>query len=483
MTLDKKSRREFLRQIGGTVCAGGAAAFLPQLGLLGSALAQVPSGSVPGYRALVCIDLAGGNDSWNLLLPRDQARWNVYSASRGGVYNGTGNPAGLAIAREASLAITDPVTSLAYGVHPSCPELRTLYTDNRLAFLANIGTLRRPITKAEYNANSSLRPPQLYSHNDQQNQWQYGRAGSAPMGWGGQVADRTRAGNVYQPLSPCISVAGSNRFQVGSATIPYQIQTGGVQNLDAVCNPGGSCSGFNSQRNAALGLLLEQTYDNAFAAEYARTFGRARELQEAVKTALDGPDGSLTTTFPGNNSLADQLRMVARMIKVSRESSLGIQHQRQIYYVRVSGFDLHDNLMNPNFANNHANVLGRVSAAVGAFWAALGEIGARNEVTGFSISEFARTLNSNGNGSDHAWGGVQFVFGGAVQGGRLYGDWPDQTLNGPVSFSRGQTIPGLAVEQMGATLARWMGVTNASDLNAVFPNLPQFPTADLGFMA
>lgn len=482
MTDSRKSRRAFIRQLAGSVCAAGGAAFLPQLGMLGTALAQAPRGTVPGYRALVCLYLAGGNDSWNMVVPRDQARFDVYAAARGGVYSAASNPAGLALDLGQVLPITDAASSLPYGLHPAMTGLKPLFDQGRLAILSNIGTLRRPITKAEYTANSALRPPQLYSHNDQENQWQYGRAGTSALGWGGQVADRVRGQNLYQPLSPCISIAGSNRFQVGSQTIPYQMGTGGVANLSGVCNPGASCSGFNSQRTAAMELLLAQTYDNAFQAEYAATMGRARELQDAVKTALDGPNGSLTTTFPGNNNLADQLRMVARMIKVSRETDLGIQHRRQVFYVRMGGFDLHDNLMNANFAGNHSNLLGRVSAAMAAFWTAMGELGAQDEVTLFTMSEFARTLNSNGNGSDHAWGGMQFVLGGQVNGGRLYGPWPDQTLNGPISLSRGQTIPALSVEQMGATLARWMGVTAGSDLNTIFPNLPNFATSDLGFM-
>ena len=114
---------------------------------------------------------------------------------------------------------------------------------------------------------------------------------------------------------------------------------------------------------------------------------------------------------------------------------------------------------------------------------ALQAMGAENEVTTFTMSEFARTLSTNGNGSDHGWGGIQLVMGGQVQGGRFYGSWPDQTLNGPVSFTRGQTIPSTSVDQMGATLARWMGVTNTNDLNAIFPNLPNFASGNLGFMA
>jgi uncharacterized protein (DUF1501 family) len=169
------------------------------------------------------------------------------------------------------------------------------------------------------------------------------------------------------------------------------------------------------------------------------------------------------------------------MIKLSRDTSFNIQHARQIYYVRIGGFDMHDNLMSTG-TNGHANLLTRVSQALGAFWTALGEIGAQNQVTTFTMSEFARTLSTNGNGSDHAWGSVNMIMGGAVQGGKIYGAFPDQTLNGPVSLSRGQFIPSTSVDQMAATLARWMGVTASGDLDTIFPNLANFPSSNLGFM-
>ncbi|MEP6882396.1 MAG: DUF1501 domain-containing protein, partial [Dokdonella sp.] len=193
-----------------------------------------------------------------------------------------------------------------------------------------------------------------------------------------------------------------------------------------------------------------------------------------------GGIGNVTTDFP-NESLANQLKMVARMIKLSRDTSFDIQHSRQIYYVRIGGFDMHDNLMSTG-TNGHANLLARVSQALGAFWASLGEIGAQSQVTTFTMSEFARTLSTNGNGSDHAWGSVNMIMGGAVQGGKLYGGFPDQTLNGPVSLSRGQFVPSTSVDQMAATLARWMGVTSNSDLNTIFPNLANFTSNNLGFM-
>ena len=228
--------------------------------------------------------------------------------------------------------------------------------------------------------------------------------------------------------------------------------------------------------------MLDASYPSPYQDEYGKILSRSRDLYNLLSSGLaSGGIGNVTTDFPTQNSLADQLKMVARMIKLSRDTSFNIQHKRQIYYVRIGGFDMHDNLMSTG-SNGHANLIMRVSQALGAFWAALGEIGAQNEVTTFTMSEFARTLSTNGNGSDHAWGSVNMIMGGAVKGKKLYGAFPEQTLNGPVSLSRGQFVPSTSVDQMAATLARWMGVTSNSDLNTIFPNLANFTSNDLGFM-
>lgn len=495
MKSSEQNRRHFLKTLGATLCAGGASALLPQLGLMRSALAA-QNGTVPGYRALVCVYFSGGNDSWNMLVPYDTARHGVYAAARSGVYNATTNAGGLGIDRAAltsQFQITDSATGGLYAVNPGnanypggMSDLATIYRANKLAFIANVGTLIRPITKTEYNSSPALRPPQLYSHNDQENLWHLARTTATNTGWGGLVADRVRADNLNQALSPCISLAGANRFEVGNDTFPYQMSSGGLTGLANIYNAANSTGGtYGAQRAGALDQLLgDTTNPSLLTREYARTFKRGRDLYDLVNSSLTAADGSgnVTTVFPSGNSLADQLKMVARMIKISRESSGQIQHKRQIFYVRFGGFDLHDGLMATG-NGGHGALLNRVSQALGAFWTSLGEIGAQNEVTTFSMSEFARTLSSNGNGSDHAWGGVQFVMGGMVNGGRLYGTFPDQTLNNTISFSRGQTIPSTSVDQMAATLARWMGVTSTTDLAAIFPNLINFPTSNLGFMA
>ena len=477
MSEHSNARRNFLRQLSCTLCAGGASALFPQLDLISSAAAQ---GNVSGYKAIVCVYLAGGNDSWNLVVPYDQARYDVYRTSRSGIYDANTNAGGLALARPGNTNQNIVNGSDTYFLHPALTELRTLYNQGRLAFMPNIGTLVRPITKTEYNANAALRPPQLYSHNDQENFWHLGRTSPFNRGWGGLVADRVRADNVYQALSPCISIGGANRFEIGAQTFPYQMSSGGVSTLSGI-----GTTGASSQRATALQQMLDASYASPYQQEYSSILERSRELygvlSSGLATGAAGDTAFFNTAFTGvtQSSLSDQLRMVARMIRLSRTVGAGIEHKRQVFYVRYGGFDLHDNLISNN---GHQNLLLRVSQALSGFYKALQAMGAENDVTTFSMSEFARTLSTNGNGSDHGWGGVQFVMGGKVQGGRFYGTFPDQTLNGPVSFSRGQTIPSTGVDQMAATLANWMGVTSTTELNTIFPNLPNFPSNNLGFM-
>ena len=278
MSEQSNSRRNFLRQLSCTLCAGGASALLPQFDLISSALAQ---GTVPGYKALVCVYLAGGNDAWNMVVPYDQARYNVYATSRSGVYNAANNTGGLALPRPGNTNLNIANGTDQYFVHPAFPELRTLYNQGRLAFLPNIGTLKQPITKTEYNANSSLRPPQLYSHNDQEEFWHLGRTSSFNRGWGGLVADRVRGENVYQALSPCISLGGSNRFEIGAQTFPYQMSSGGVTNLS-----GTGTTGASFQRARALQTMLDASYVSPYQQEYKTMLARSRELYGTLSAGL-----------------------------------------------------------------------------------------------------------------------------------------------------------------------------------------------------
>jgi uncharacterized protein (DUF1501 family) len=494
------SRRQFLTRLSAGLGSAAGMLTMAQLGLIEHAAAQasVPSGT--GYKALVCVFLAGANDSFNWLVPRDSeatgSRYDLYRSARGGAY-GSGNTQGLALPFADLLPIQPSNQSLAFGLHPAHTDftvgtqnhfgLKSLFDQGKAAFVCNAGPLVEPLTKTTYLGNGR-KPAQLFSHNDQENLWHLGFADNtlplARTGWGGRLA-QALSGNLANGLSPAISIAGSARFLTGSSIVPYQLGAAGVDVLD---NYSATATGnYQSARRAALNDILGMSADSPFAREYKQIFGRALSIGEALSGVLSGPNGTLTTEFP-TGSLADQLKLVARMIKASR-NELGAT--RQVYYVRLGGFDLHDGMFEPGLpiaTSGHGALLTEVNQALGAFWAALGELNARSQVTTFTMSDFGRTLSGNGNGTDHAWGGNLLLLGDAVDGGKLYGRYPQLILdnndvtNQDYSLSRGQYIPTTATEQVAATLARWMGVTDSSALSAMFPLLANFASSDLGFM-
>ncbi|TDR41993.1 uncharacterized protein (DUF1501 family) [Tahibacter aquaticus] len=483
MNQNDHARRRFLRNLGITLGAGGASALLPQLQLIRAAAAE--DYAVEGYRALVCVYLSGGNDSWNMLMPYDAARHATYAAARGGVHSPS-NSAGLAIDRGrmgAPVRIGDAATGAEYALNPGSEEypegmgrLAALYRANKLAFVANVGPLVRPMSKAQFVNGDVPKPPNLYAHDSQERLWHLATANDASYGWGGLVADRVGIENGYAALSPSIAL-DRNLFGTGNDTRPYGLNARGLGALSGV-SPVASTSSDGARARALDRLLAEQQTTSPLGQQFAHTFQRARQLYTVLDAAL--ASSTVATEFP-DDRLGSKLKMIARTIRASRNPSGTLRHKRQVYFLRFGSFDMHDGLMLPG-PDGHAAHMHQLSVALDAFWRSLGEFGAQNEVTLFTMSEFARTMNSNGDGSDHAWGGVQLVMGGAVNGGRLYGSFPAQQLNGPVSLSRGQFIPSVSVDQMAATLARWMGVTSAAELNTIFPNLANFPTANLGFM-
>jgi uncharacterized protein (DUF1501 family) len=521
MSRHRTSRRDFLRAGCGLIACGGAASMLPQLGLIPSALA----GTLPtGYKALVCLYLDGGNDAWNLLLPGDLAAHAKYVLARNGLYNPTaGNAGGLGIPHwsgagyipNQTLPISLPISTGQYAVNPFAAGLAQLYGEGRLAFLANVGPLVEPTTVASYNARR--RPPQLYSHNDQSNLWHIGSGSSVSVtqGWGGRVAGRVAVPTSQTAGLPAtITLSGQTRFLSGIDSggvplFPFALSTSSTTPATSLAQYSASNTSSNQLqqvRRAYLEELLNAASPQAFTREYGSVVERSLELADYVInpaiTGIPADDpvnggGATGFTWPTGYSLSDQLRQIARMIRISADYSgfvSPIAANRQVFFVRIGGFDTHDGQISSLGANGHHLLLQRVSDAVTAFYRAMTAIGRQNDVTLFTASEFARTINSNGNGSDHAWGSVQFAVGGAVNGGQVYGRYPNIVLNnsltGSVSdnatqgecFSRGQFIPTTAVEQFSATLARWMGVPDA-DLPVIFPNIDNFssgPFANVG---
>lgn len=476
----RHQRRRFLQGLGALVAGGTASALFPQLELISHALAAAPGAGE--YRALVCIFLYGGNDSYNMLIPHDQDEYNVYLQSRGGVYDASGNPFGLGIARDNLTAVVD-ASGHSWGMHPSFASAKSLFDSGELAFVANVGSLIQPVLKSEvgYPGGKPL-PAYLYSHNDQQRQWMRGHATSthAANGWGGLAGDRIASLNGgLTALPPTISIFGNNLYQSGASVLPYAIASSGPSELARMSTSGGAADAI---RIDALNELLQAGQPQVMQGRYAGLGRTSIEVNAALRTALDPANGGeINTAFPATQ-LAAQLRMVARMIKVSRGPAIG--HQRQIFYVGLGGFDTHDNQMDPT---RHAALLAQLSDALAAFRTGLQEIGMLNQVTTFTMSDFGRTLNSNGNGTDHGWGGVQLVMGGAaanggsLQGRRVWGDYPVLELDGDQAMGRGRMIPTTSIQQYGATMASWLGVS-AGDLPTIFPGLDNFATPNLRFL-
>lgn len=448
------SRRDFLRRgVGGAAGLAGLH-MLSNLGLISSAAAQ---GGASDYKALVCVFLFGGSDSFNLLVPRDTAHYNVYQATRGG----------MAIPRTDLLPIT-PLTSdgSQYGMHPSCPELQALFQSGKLSLVANVGSMLFPMTKGQYQSGSVPRPPQLFSHNDQQFQWMTSIPDTIEgFGWAGRVAELMQAQNDASALSMNITLSGANTWQVGPTVIPYNLGTNGPAGLRGF----GSTQG--QRRLQAFEGLLDKPNTHLFETAFVDVQKRAIEIEALISSTLTSAP-PLVTQFPAESYLASQLRMIARMISIRQ--SLGVH--RQIFFCSTGGFDTHDNQV-----TDQPGLLGNVSTALSAFQAAMVELGTEADVTAMTASDFGRTLTSNGNGTDHGWGGVHLALGGSVRGQDVYGTYPDLTLDGPDDVGGGRILPTTSVDEYSATLAKWFGVA-AGDMGIVFPHLTRFANPDLGFM-
>lgn len=418
-------------------------------------------------KILICFFLFGGNDSNNLIVPRDLPSYTAYQRDRGI----------LALPREDLLPLTLPGgDGREFGFHPAMAPLHPVFDAGDLAVVCNVGTLVAPITKAEYQSGGAALPPYLFSHNDQQVQWQTSLPDSPrQLGWGGRMADLMQSLNAESQISMNISIAGSNFFQVGEEVLQYHLTPQGSIGLefyDATWDP-------IPQLYQATNQMLGRSYGHVFEQEYANVMNRAVANDTLLKTELAGIP-MYTDKFPnstvaggGLNRVASQLRMILRMI--AARQSLGMR--RQIFFAALGGFDTHDAQL-----EDHHDLLSELSVALADFHQATEDLNVSERVTLFTASDFNRTYNSNGKGSDHAWGGHHLIMGGAVNGGQLYGAMPTLAINGPDDTgSRGSWIPKVSTDEMAATLARWFGVSE-SNLPLVLPNLHRFAQPNLGFM-
>lgn len=448
-TNEPLSRRQF---IGQASCAGvRGTALLSTLLTLRLANSLAAQTAPSDYKALVCLFLAGGNDSFNMLAPLSAGEYDAYARVRGN----------LALPRDTLLQIAP--TNLGgrlLGVHPSMPEVRDLFNEGRLAFVSNVGSLVRPTTLADYRANR-YRPVSLYSHADQIKQWQTCIPDQrTAIGWGGRAADIIKSLNTPGMVSMNISLSGQSSFLTGENSFNYSIGANGATALSGYNTT--ARNNLTALRTSAADSLLDAGYRSLLSQTYGSSTRNALDAYVQFSEALNGI--SISTAVPSGNNLAANLAMIVRV--ASAHGRLGAR--RQIFFVQFGGWDHHSEVL-----NNQVTMLATVSRAIRFFWDALGEAGLRNNVTLFTASDFGRTLTSNGNGSDHAWGGNQLVMGGSVRGGCVAGNaaqghYPDFQRLSDIDTGQGRLIPGVAVDEYARDLLTWFGI-GAGDLNYVLP--------------
>ena len=479
------NRRDFLVR---TTCAAlGAAAFqstVRQFGLANLLAVDAPN-CTGGYKALVCVFLNGGNDGNNMVIPYDTPYYTPYATTRGG----------LAISQASLLAtkLNNPASmgGRQFAFHPNMPEMRTLFNPNKLAVVTNVGPLVDFMSQAQYMDGSVPKPFSLFSHSDQVQAQQTSRADiKVATGWGGRMVDSVVSCNAGASFPTMTSISGSTTFCIGLAQRPLSIGTGAL-NTVLVLN------GYSD--SSATGLARKASMDYLRTIDLTATMiaGSSGITQQGVDTSASfASDPTINTFFP-NTSIANQLKQVAKIIKLNQTGGLVPALTRQIFFVSQGGYDTHQDQLNDQGVN-----FTDLSAAMNAFYAATLELGLQNSITTFTLSDFGRTLQPSGSGtglgSDHGWGNHQFVMGGAVTGGNFYGNtnpatgsrFPVHQLGGlddttnSANAGRGRWVPTSPVDEYGVSLAKWLGVTSG-DIPTVFPNIGTFessPYPGLGFI-
>ncbi|RZI82963.1 MAG: DUF1501 domain-containing protein [Rubrivivax sp.] len=476
MTSTDLKRRAFLRQSGTLGAAGLIAPWAMNLAAMANAAA---AGEVSDYKALVCVFLQGGNDQANTLIPVDLAGHATYASLRGQLALPLPGLAATTLAPKLGMA-QDQQLALA----PALALLKPLFDNQRLAALLNIGPLTQVTTKQQFldaflgAGGSAVLPPKLFSHNDQQSVWQsYGAEGEV-RGWGGLIGDNFHASRNASSALTCVNLAGNTVYLAGGTVGQFMVNPKGPAPLAAL---NGSAL-FDSEGCAqAFKSLATTQLPNAhrMSKEHAKIMSRAIQTSESLRQALEGVPlppifdaGGVAQSGLASNPLAVQLNTAARIMAVRDDAAVKVK--RQVFFVALGGFDHHDNLI-----DDHPRKLRQVAEALSQFDQDLGTLGLRDQVTTFTASDFGRTMSSNGNGSDHGWGSHHFVLGGAVNGGRYFGQLPDVGRDsqgrdtGDHNVGQGRLLPTMAVDQLAEALAKWMGVTDAASLDLIAPHRRQ----------
>jgi uncharacterized protein (DUF1501 family) len=398
--------------------------------------------------------MAGGNDSYNMLMPREPSEYADYAATRSNI----------AIPLNDMLPVfPDAAGGRLFGIHPSMTRSQQMFNAGKMAFISNIGTLVEPTTKDQYWNGQVGLPLGLYSHSDQGQQWMTGLpTGRSATGWGGKVADLIKDMNNNPNISMNLSLSGTNIFQTGESTVEFALDpydgSSGINGYGATED----WNVFDRMRTKALNSMIDHEYQNMFEKTYIDVIRRSRDGHVQFQEAI-GNVPAFQTAFT-DNYLSRSFQMAANTIAAHED--LGMK--RQIIFIEYGGFDNHDEVLNAQ-----SGLLYELDTALGEFQDAMEEIGLAGQVTTFSLSEFSRTLTSNGNGTDHAWGGNVMVLGGDVIGKRIYGEYPTLALESSLELGSGVILPQLSADQYFAELALWFGV-NPNDLPVIFPTLINF---------
>ena len=453
-------------------------------------------GGGDGDKAMVCLFLFGGNDSYNMLVPRNNAsssnstEYDDYASARGGYDDGINNPGGMALQESSLLPVNDPsnLSGRSFGLHPGLGHdardntstdvdngvnggVAKLYNDGNLSFVANIGSLVEPTNRTDYDNRSNL-PLGLFSHADLQRHWMTGapHTRSQITGWGGRMADLLASTNQNPNVSMNVSINGVNMFQNGDNVTPYIIGQSGATEVSYY----NTNNAQNRMFKKNIDNILNQTYSNLLAKTFAAT--NRNSIDAAIDFNAKVDNVTLNAKFDPE-SLSQRFKKIAQVIGASSQ----LQQSRQVFFISLGGFDNHANLIEAQ-----EGLMPQISRALGSFRNALTELGCEDDVVTFTASDFARTLHTNGNGTDHAWGGNQLVMGGGIDGGKILGDFPlslsspiDPT-NGNLDLGRGRLIPTTSVDELAAELAMWFGVDNAADLELVLPNIGSFYSYNAG---
>jgi uncharacterized protein (DUF1501 family) len=455
MSINHK-RRHFVRH----ACALASVGALTRFGL-SPAFAATPQFN--DYKALVCVFLYGGNDGNNMIIGADTAGYSEYNAVRSA-------QSGINIAQASLLQFQPKNQSRVFGFHPSMVRTHPLFAQGKLAVLANTGPLNYPMTKADYEAGRDT-PFQLFSHADQQAQWQSSLSDELTRyGWGGRIADVIASANGAAQMPVITSLAGSHKFTQGITTNPLAVPSSGTFQLTGTTGT----DSLSRARLQAINAMLGSASDNVFVNETATGFANAINLSNVVNPIISATNNTVEPLFNvTNNSIATQLRQAAKLI--AARDTFGVK--RQIFFVSLGGFDTHANQL-----DTQANLLAQLDDALRSFYDATAALGVENQVTTFTLSDFGRTFKAAaGGGSDHAWGNHHLIMGGAVKGGAMYGTFPSLALGGPNDLGEGRWLPTTSVDQYAATLATWFGVAS-SDLTNVLPNINAFGVKNLGFI-